>query len=262
MFIKKSLILALSVSAIMSFFTACKKDKDETNPPGTTHFEMRMTDAPSAYSAVNVDIQAVEVKTDNGATTNLNTSAGVYNLLDFANGVDTMLAYGDLTTSTVSQIRLILGSNNTVVVNGNTYPLSTPSAQQSGLKLNVHTQLVAGVTYRMLIDFDANQSVVEEGNGSYSLKPVIHVVTAVAQSGSIHGMVMPAAALPAAIIAVQGNDTVSTNTDANGYFLLQGTAAGTWTVIVRPQAPYHEQTISNVSVSLGVMTEMNMITVI
>jgi hypothetical protein len=64
------------------------------------------------------------------------------------------------------------------------------------------------------------------------------------------------------VIAVQGTDTVSTYTDANGYFLLQGTSAGTWSVTIKPQAPYHEQTVANVSVSLGVMTEMNMITVI
>jgi hypothetical protein len=257
--IKKSLILALSVSAFISIFSACKKDREET---GTTPFELRMTDATTnVYSAVNIDVQGVEVKTSNGASVLLNVNSGVYNLLDYSNGVDTLLAYGDVSTSTVSQVRLILGSNNTVVSNGDTFALATPSAQQSGLKLNVHSELVAGVTYRMLIDFDANTSIVQEGNGSYSLKPVIRVV-AQAESGSIHGTVMPAAALPALVFAVQGSDTVSTYTDANGNFLLRGMAAGTYSVTIVPQAPFSQQTISNVNVTVGVLTEMNIITVI
>jgi hypothetical protein len=258
---QKSLLLALSVSAFLSVFTACKRDRDEPTAE-ITHFELRMTDAPTnVYTAVNIDIQAVEVKTSNGATINLNVNPGVYNLLDFTNGVDTLLAYGDIQTSTVSQVRLILGSNNTVVSNAITYPLATPSAQQSGLKLNVHAELVAGVTYRMLIDFDANKSIVNEGNGSYSLKPVIRVI-AQAESGSIHGTVSPPAALPAAIIAVQGSDSVTTYTDANGNFLLRGMAAGTYSVTIVPQPPFSDTVITNVGVSIGVMTEMNIITVL
>src|SRR4051794_39711015 len=121
----KGLILALSVSALLSVFSACHKEDKTTTPNGTTPFELRMTDATTnLYTAVNIDIQSVEVKTSNGATINLNVNAGVYNLLNFSNGVDTLLAYGDIQTSTVSQVRLILGSNNTVVSNGNTFPLA------------------------------------------------------------------------------------------------------------------------------------------
>src|SRR5437763_14254169 len=119
---KKGLILTLSVSALFSVFTACHKDESSTTKNGTTPFELRMTDATTnVFTAVNIDVQGVEVKTDNGATINLNVHSGVYNLLNFSNGVDTLLAYGDIQTSTVSQVRLILGSNNTVVANGNSY---------------------------------------------------------------------------------------------------------------------------------------------
>src|SRR5436190_3068953 len=101
---QKALLLALSFSAILSLFTACHKD-EKTTAPGMTHFEMRMTDATTnVYSAINIDVQGVEVKTSNGATINLNTNNGIYNLLDFSNGVDTLLAYGDIQKSTVSQV--------------------------------------------------------------------------------------------------------------------------------------------------------------
>jgi hypothetical protein len=50
-----------------------------------------------------------------------------------------------LEISKVQQIRLILGTRNTVV-DGITYPLSTPSAEQSGLKLQVNQTLQEGVS--------------------------------------------------------------------------------------------------------------------
>src|SRR6185369_10689592 len=115
----KTLSFLLTILAI-SFLSSCTKDK-ELSTASTTPFELRMTDAIAAYDAVNIDVTAVEVKTDGGATILLNVNPGVYNLLDYANGNDTLIAVGTIPTSTVSQVRLILGNNNSVVVNGTTY---------------------------------------------------------------------------------------------------------------------------------------------
>jgi hypothetical protein len=62
----------------------------------------------------------------------LNVKSGIYNLLNFSNGLDTLIAIGTLNIATVQQIRLILGLNNSVVVNNVSHPLSTPSAEQLG----------------------------------------------------------------------------------------------------------------------------------
>jgi hypothetical protein len=244
-----------------SFLFSCTKDKSETTTQNITPFELRMTDATAPYDAVYLDVQGVEVKTDNGASVLLNVNPGIYNLLDYANGNDTLIAVGNIPTSTVSQVRLILGSNNSVLIDSVSYPLNTPSAQESGLKLQVHTALQPGVVYRMLIDFDANRSIVLTGNGTYQLKPVIRVVTQAA-SGAIHGTVAPALALPAAVLAVNGSDTLSTTTDASGHFLFQGLTAGTYSVTIIPQPPYMTQTITGVSVTTGTLTEVPAVTVI
>ena len=53
--------------------------------------------------------------------------------------------------------------------------MDTPSAQQSGLKINLNKILVQDSLNDVLLDFDANESVVEKGNGGYSLKPVVRV---------------------------------------------------------------------------------------
>ncbi len=56
------------------------------------------------------------------------------------------------------------------------HELKTPSAQQSGLKINVHADISNVDVFNLLIDFDAEESVVEQGNGGYILKPVIKVI--------------------------------------------------------------------------------------
>jgi hypothetical protein len=61
-------------------------------------------------------------------------------------------------------------------VDGVSYPLSTPSAEQSGLKLQVNATLEAGVVYTILLDFDANKSIVVTGNNTYKLKPVVSII--------------------------------------------------------------------------------------
>lgn len=250
---KKMKIFAF-IFALLVIGGACKKDNVEVEP-GVTPVYVRITDAPGNFQQVNIDIIGVEFKGDNGTTVNLNVNAGIYNLLDFVNGVDTLIAGGNFPSGTLSQIRLILGANNTVMDDSVMYPLSTPSAMQSGLKLNVHTTLTAGVAYNLLLDFDAGQSIVNTGNGEYILKPVIRVLD-VAMSGPIHGSVSPPAALPATASATDGTNTYTTITDSTGSFLLVGIPAGTYSVEIAPQPPYMPMTITNVVVTVGNMTEL------
>lgn len=250
---KKIKIFAI-IFALLVIGGACKKNNNEVYP-GSAVVNVRLTDAPGNYQQVNIDIAGVEFKSDDGITLNLNINSGVYNLLDFVNGVDTLIASGNFQAGTLSQIRLILGENNSVMVDSVVYPLSTPSAMQSGLKLNVHTPITAGVVYNLLLDFDANQSIVVTGNGEYILKPVIRVLD-VAMSGSIHGSVSPPAALPATATATDGTNTYTTFTDSTGSFLLVGIPAGTYSVEIAPQPPYMTMTITNVLVTVGNMTEL------
>jgi hypothetical protein len=252
-------LLLLCTGALM-LTTACKKEESTTSA-SITPVKVRMTDAPATYDQVNVDIIGVEFKINGDATVNLDVNPGVYNLLDFVNGADTLIAFADVPSGELSQVRLILGPNNSIVVDGQPYPLETPSAMQSGLKLNVHSTLQPGVLYELLLDFDANQSIVVEGNGTYKLKPVIRVIS-VATSGSIHGIVVTPTALPATVTATNSATLIaySTVTDVNGNFLLRGLPAGTYSVTITPEAPFTATTVDNVSVTIGDLTELGPIT--
>jgi hypothetical protein len=235
---------------------ACNNDEQ------TARLNVRLTDAPGDYEEVNIDIQDVQVNSSQGNTgwVSLNVEKGVYNLLELTNGLDTLLATAELPAGRVSQIRLILGSNNTVKIGGVTRSLTTPSAQQSGLKLNLQADLAEGVTYTITLDFDAARSIVKTGNGTYILKPVIRALQD-ATSGSIKGTVTPVESAPA-VFAIAGTDTVATAyTDAAGKFILRGVPAGTYKVSFDPKEGFSKVTKENVNVTVGSVTDLGTVTI-
>lgn len=245
------LALTMVVSGIT--FYSCNNDSTAKNYP----YSVRMTDAPGPYEKVNIDLQAVEVTGSNGQLVTLNTTAGIYNLLDFTNGLSTLIATSNLSDAQVGQIRLILGPNNTVVVRGITYPLSTPSAEQSGLKLLINQTLQADIQNQILIDFDANASVIQTGNGTYKLKPVLRtLVTAI--SGKINGNITPVGILAAVSATSTDNITYSSNVNNLGFFQISGLPPGTYSFTITPLLPMLPVTRLNVVVVAGASTNLGL----
>lgn len=168
-----SLTFVVSVSAML--LIACQKDANQ-NGGGSTTLKVRLTDAPIQADSVNVDIQQVRVnfRDDSTGWVNLTTNAGIYDLLGLQNGVDTLLASGTIPSNAVREIRFVLGSSNSIVVNGVNYPLVVPSGSESGLKLKINKQLTGPID-SILIDFDAALSIHQAGPGNYMLKPVLKI---------------------------------------------------------------------------------------
>lgn len=239
--------------AILSVaFAACTKDKVENGM-----LSIRLTDAPAVYDEVLIDVQSVLINasgTDENGWTKLDSlTPGVFNLLDFTNGMDTILAEQVLPAGNISQIRLVLGVNNKVKVNGKYFGLETPSAQQSGLKFNVHAEIEAGKTYRMWIDFDAAKSIVATAKG-YQLVPVLRTFTQ-ETSAAIEGTVSSADSLVYVHAISQANDTVTTVANrADGYFLIRVMEAGTYRIAAKSAAGAASAE-KNVTVALGSTTD-------
>ena len=258
-FISANGIICSTFAISAAIFVGCKKD-DPAASEETTSYNVRMTDAPGNYQEVNINVIGAEVHSDEKGWVGLNVVPGIYNLLDLTNGKDTLIANGIIAIGTVSQIRLILGDSNTIKVDDRIYPLSTPSAEQSGLKLQVHSALVKDVPYTLILDFDAAMSIVETGSHTYKLKPVIRTVVA-PYNGGIKGIVLPISSQPA-IYAILGTDTfgafVSTTT---GEFMVQGLVAGNYKVMIVPIAPFADTTFANVSVSAEVIFNMGTVIV-
>ncbi len=250
----KKLFLFVSVASTI-LFTSCNNDDAQTQ---SYSYNVKMTDAPAPYDAVYIDVQGVEVKTSDGGTYNLTTDAQIYNLLELSNGVSVIIASDDIQSANVSQIRLILGDNNSIVVDGQTYPLATPSAQQSGLKLLVHQELEANVQNTILIDFDAHSSIVVEGNGSYSLKPVLREVN-VQVTGSISGSISTTGINATVTAVATTGEEFTTVIDENGEFQLVGLLPGIYTIIITPEAPLTPLTIQNIEVMASTETNLGVL---
>jgi hypothetical protein len=239
---------------------SCTKSPD--GPGGSSsHLDVYLTDAPGDYLGVWIDVQKIMVQapTDSaGAWTDVPlVHAGMYNLLDFRNGADTVLGGVDLAAGKVSQIRLVLGDDNYLILKDSTkVPLTTPSAQESGLKLNIDADLKAGIPYALVLDFDASRSIVEAGHsGKYLLKPVIRTF-AKAAGGSIEGVVLPDSAHPH-VLAIMNTDTMGANPDDEGNYKFWGVPAGSYSLVFQADTTtgFQSQTLDHVTVSTGEVTK-------
>ncbi len=262
---RKWIITIMSATLAIVTISSCSKDDDDnTNSnAGEATVSFRLTDGPADYDAVYLDIQSVELTMSGSEPVVLTpVRPGLYDVLKFRNGTDTLLMMAEIPTGTVQQMRLKLGPNSTIVVDGQSYPLSTPSGQQSGIKLNLNQEFVAGNAYDVWIDFDAAKSILQTGNGQYKLKPVIRAYSSLTD-GRIKGYVEPLHSLTT-VYAVSGIDTFAAIPDPiNGYFRISGLPQATYDVWFDTDAPtLQDQMIPNVQVVYGTETNLGTITLL
>jgi len=245
--------LRFFVVAVALVWVGCSSDESRCN------LEVRLTDAPGDYEEVNIDIQDVQIHRAEGTQTSgwvsLNVAPGVINVLTLTNGLDKILGSASLPSGRISQIRLVLGSNNTIRVGGLLHPLKTPSAKQSGLKIKLSTQMTPGGSYLITLDFDAARSIQEDGSGGYVLRPVLRALINTVD-GDIGGNVTPVEALPA-VFVLSGADTVATAyADSLGLFLIRAIPAGTYTVTFDSKGAFATKVVEDVTVTTGNTTNM------
>jgi hypothetical protein len=247
----------LPLLLITSLLYCCKKENQTTQEFGS--YILRLIDSPGNYEHVYIDIQDISVNVSGTGWVDIGPQApGIYDLLAYNNGLDTLLSNATLPSGTISQIRLLLGTNNTITVNGISYNLTIPSLQQNGLKINVNTSIPANGSVVQWIDFDAGKSIVELGNNNYQLKPVLRTFTE-NTNGKISGTLLPPDA-QAYIRAIQGNDTLIAIPESNGFFQFSG-LSGTYELDFIPDNPNYSSVITyNNSVSGNQLLNIGIVT--
>jgi hypothetical protein len=223
---------------------------------GTANFAL--TDAPvcNGLQSVVVTVTALQL-IGQSATYSLTFPKPVQiDLTTLTNGTTLSLGNISVPAGTYQQLRLILAANtgnggsyaNYVVPTGSTTPspLTTPSAQHSGYKINGQFTVAANGQVNLTVDFNACRSVVLAGNsGQYILKPVLNLVDD-EQSGSITGY-LPTADAGAIVMAEdnQGHILKTTvavagaaSTDPSTFTLAPLPASSTgYNVVIAPPAP-------------------------
>jgi hypothetical protein len=221
--------LALLVLPAM-MLAGCDNQATTTSERGT--LKISLADAPITFDAVNITFSEISAHI-NGQWITVRGQPMTVNLLEWNNGKSIVIGTSEVPAGHYTQIRLKI-QDAEVVINGQTHPLEVPSGAQSGLKLAHEFTINAGSTYELVVDFDAQRSIVTTGppnnpNG-YKLNPTLRVVPK-AMTGSISGIVTnPEHA--AIAYAIAGIDTVTTTAvDKNsGYFMLAYLPVGTYTV--------------------------------
>lgn len=244
--------LAFIIITIVSSLTIVSCSDSTSPETGQGQLKITMVDAPAVYEEVNIIVTRVEVhKADAGQNSGwfvINNNAATYDLLTLRNGASVILGDNSLDAGHYSQIRLIIGTGSNVVVNGITYPLEIPSGEQTGVKLNHQFEIQSGIIYELLLDFDADRSIVLTGNGQYKLKPVIRLIPTEI-SGTITGKISPLSAA-GYVYAISGTDTAGTIAEpVTGSFTLMALLQQTYRIeIFSANAVYNDTTVNNVSV--------------
>src|SRR4051812_28259028 len=194
----------LPVALALAALTACGAGGGESS---NGILGVSLTDEPACgFDKVNVTVSKFRVHMNAAAP---DTSAGwsevtlnppqKINLLDLTNGKVFNLGETPLPAGHYSQMRLVLApntgstapfSNSVLPTGGSEKMLITPSAVQSGIKINNPFTVTSGQRSDFVLDFDACKSVVRNGNGDYLLKPVVNIVPNTANG--INGFVPPA----------------------------------------------------------------------
>ncbi len=252
----------VAFSFLLAGLYACQKEANgneqpDLDKPHTARIYLTDHQTP-VFDSVFVDIQKLEVKLEDDSLGNdgwvsLQIHPGVYNILRFRNGIDTLFGTGTLPNARIRKLRLTLGTQNSAMNNGLSFPLRVKDEdRQVVAELESNNFEISNGQVLFWIDFDASRSIQVDNSGSgnnngYRLKSHIKIFTR-SHSGRIEGRVFPAAADPL-VMAIIGTDTIMAVPDTDdGEFKIVGLNAGTYKVFYDGQNNYNDTVINNVIV--------------
>jgi hypothetical protein len=216
----KTFLSRLKIFALLAIpligFMACGTSGGD----GTGQLSLSLTDKSSIdYDEVWVTIKDIYVHpaTDPEDTwTKILDVNRTVDLLTLADGIRLELGMVDLPAGHYDQMRLMLGTVNTVdtalpaqyIVDskGVSHELKVPSGVQSGIKLVQGFDINENSTTELIFDFDVSASIVARGHsGRYILRPTIHQIDDSQTRTIIKGTVVDAAlaGMPGADIGLQ-----------------------------------------------------------
>ena len=266
----------LTIAALL-LAAACQKNglQQNENTSGQSSLKIYLTDDPSlVFDKVLLDIQKIEIKVEDnsqekhesehqgdvddndsrgdisGGWMTVDIHPGVYDILKFRNGLDTLFASASFPSAKgLKKIRLTLGNNNSVVFNGTSFPLVVKD-NDNIVVVKIDESLVqvnAGGLTNFWIDIDAGRSIERHGN-DFELKASVKIFSR-EKAGGIEGRVLPQEA-GAIVMAINGSDTTSAKPESEGEFKFIGLKPGTYSLLYHATANnYLDTTINNIVIN-------------
>ncbi|MEN9686911.1 MAG: hypothetical protein RLZZ28_2697 [Bacteroidota bacterium] len=283
---KQLSLVAIMAIAVTMLMTACSKNNSNESgvAPGQQQLSLYLTDGPGLFDNVFIDIKSVKVLVDTSKDTrkhdnddwdrrgaddqkkdssfvweSLNFAPGVYDILKFRNGADTVLASSGIVKGSIRMIKIEVGTKNSVVKDSITYPLTLPASALNYIliKLKGHEcEEYVSNKRRLWLDFDVARSIITENN-KFILRPVFHFFT-VSATASVQGRVLPKEGFPV-VTVYNETDTAYALPNKEGYFKLRGLKDGNYKVFINASNGYIDSTISNVIVKAPGETSVGVI---
>ena len=246
-------ILVLTLMIVCAGFTiqSCKKDNKATQG----QMEVRMTDSPGDFVALNVEIVKIEAYLQNSGWVTINESSQEINIMTLTNGAEVTLASATtVQPGTYTKLKLTFSGENSLTFNGatgsNTVNLSFGSNFQGQVEVPIQCTVTSGITASILLDFNVGSSIAQAGGG-YTLNPVIAEI--VDPSTGVQGQVSGTS--QAAISLSNDSYNASTFINSNGYFMIKGVPDGTYTLKIEAKGQGEvvasQKSIQNVTVTKG-----------
>lgn len=165
--------IAILAVALAPFLMACG-GSDSPSGPATGTLAVEMKDAPiDEVSEINVYIVGLTVKPVDGPVDVIASEIGLVDLLELQTTTE-LLAVVNLEPGAYTFIQVDLDQDRSNVVeidSGLEQPLQIPSEEIK--VVGGGFEVFPGDTTRLTLDFDANRSLLELGNGDWLLEPLI-----------------------------------------------------------------------------------------
>lgn len=290
-------LLAVAFTSATFFFASCNKSNSADAPAGSQNVSLILTDGPGFYNNVYLDVKSVEVVVDTSKNTrehdscnwnqigsrgpigsgapvgpkpdsslvwqSLGVTAGLYDLLQLKNGVDTVLGAANIPAGAIRLIKIDLGTASYIIKDSVKYALNllpnAPSYILVQLKGNEFEHFTSN-GYRLWLDFDVQRSIVNV-NGTYYLSPFLTALI-MNKWGSVTGNIAPKDAWPEIVTVYNGTDTAYaiTNRD-NGMFKIRGLKDETYSANFHVSNGYKDTTITGITISNASTVNLGSITV-
>lgn len=165
---KKTLIYFFAL--IMLALASCNKD----DSMGTVSVYLH-DDPGGSYEKIKIKVKGVAIFSDTlQEWVTLTIDSTTYDLLTLDSTNAVLLGDIKIKAGDISQVKLIVGSGNSVTIGGVDFPLILDAADLDKLKVDFKSKINGGGKYKLYIDFKAAESIDENG-GIYKLKASIKI---------------------------------------------------------------------------------------